>query len=69
MKLMILAFSTNFCPINVDMSGTASVFEKTPQKCTIFGNFYQLLFTKSVNVARFACNVECEFLGDFQTVC
>ena len=29
--------------------------------------FNELLGTHNVNVARFACNVECDFLSDFQT--
>ena len=36
---------------------------------TIFGIFYALLSTQKVNVARFARNVECDFWGDFQTLC
>ena len=41
---------------------------KNSKKWTIFGIFNQLLSTKNVNVARFARNVECDFLGDFQTL-
>ena len=35
---------------------------------TIFGILKQLLSTQNVNIARFARNVECDFLGDFQTL-
>ena len=31
--------------------------------------FNELLSTQNVQVARFASNVECDFLGDFQTMC
>ena len=40
------------------------IFQNSP-KLTIFGIFNELL---NVNVARFARNVECDFLGDFQTL-
>ena len=43
------------------------VFKKSP-KLTIFGIFNELLSTQNVNVARFARNIECDFLGDFQTL-
>ena len=33
------------------------------------GTFNKLLSTQNVNVARFARYVECDFLGDFQTLC
>ena len=33
-----------------------------------FGIFYELLSTQNVNVARFARNVECDCLADFQTL-
>ena len=33
-----------------------------------FGIFIELLSTQNVNVARFARNIECDFLGDFQTL-
>ena len=32
-------------------------------KLTIFGIFNALLFTQYVNVARYACNVECDFFS------
>ena len=38
-------------------------------KLTIFGIFNELFSTQNVNVAHFARNVECDFLGDFQTLC
>ena len=44
------------------------VFKNSP-KLTIFGIFNELLSTQNVNVARFARNVECDFFGDFQTLC
>ena len=34
-----------------------------------FWHFNELLSTQNVNVARFARNVEYDFLGDFQTLC
>ena len=37
-------------------------------KLTIFGIFNELLATQNVNVARFARNVECDFLGYFQAL-
>ena len=43
------------------------VFKNSP-KLTILGIFHELLSTHDVNVARFARNVECDFLGDFQTL-
>ena len=66
----ILAFSTNFCPIKVYLSGNtvrpqASGFQKLA-KIDPFGIFNELLSTQNVNVARFARNVECDFFGDFQ---
>ena len=33
------------------------------------GIFDKFLSTQNVNIARFARNVECDFLGDFQTLC
>ena len=65
-----LALSTNFCPIKSELSGNtvwpqASGFQKLA-KLTIFN---ELLSTQNVNVARFARNVEWDFLGDFQTLC
>ena len=44
------------------------VFKNSP-KLTLFGIFNELLSTQNVNVARFARNVECDFFGDFQTLC
>ena len=41
------------------------VSKKSP-KWAIFGIFDELLSTQYVNVARFARNVEQDFLGDFQ---
>ena len=33
---------------------------------TIFAILNELLSTQNVNVARFACNVEGDYLGDFK---
>ena len=46
-------------------------FEKSPKspKSAFLGIFNELLATQNVNVARFARNVECDFLSDFQTLC
>ena len=44
------------------------IFKNSP-KLAILGIFNELLSTQNVNVARFARNVECDFLGDFQTLC
>ena len=65
--------SNNFCPIQNDLSGNTvcpkgSVFQKLA-KWTIFGIFDSLLSTLNVNVARFARNIECDILSDFQTLC
>ena len=62
LNFWILAFSTNFCPIKIDLYGStvwqqASVFQKLA-KLSIFGIFNELLSTQNVNVARFARNVE-----------
>ena len=44
LNISILAFSTNLCPIKLDLSGN------------------------TVNIARFARNVKCDFFCDFQTL-
>ena len=36
---------------------------------TFIGILNELLSIQNVNVARFTRNVECDFLGDFQTLC
>ena len=59
---------TIFSPIKSDLSGNTvrpkkSGFQKVA-KLTIFGIFNALLSTQYVNVARYARNVECDFLGD-----
>ena len=41
---------------------------KNSQILIIFGIFKEFLSTQNVNVARFARNVECDFLADFQTL-
>ena len=69
MNYSILAFSTIFRPIKVDMSGNtvwpqASGFQKIA-KIDHSWNF-QWFF---VNVARSANNVQWDFLCDFQTPC
>ena len=43
-------------------------FKKSPN-CLIFGIFDELLPTQNENVARFACNIKCDLLVDFQTLC
>ena len=70
---IILAFSTNFCPIKSDMSGNtvwpkALVFKCSP-KSTIIGIFNTLLSAQNVNVAGFARNVKWDFCSDFHTPC
>ena len=69
----ILVFSNNFCLIKNALSGNTAAakfrLSKKSPKLTIFGNFNELLSTQNVNVARFARNVECDFFGDFQTLC
>ena len=42
-------------------------FKNSP-KLTFFGIFCELLSTQNVNVARFARNVEWDFICDFQTL-
>ena len=42
---------------------------KNSPKFSIFGIFNEFLSTQNVNVARFARNVEWDFLCDFQTLC
>ena len=49
-------------------NGNIQVFKNSP-KLTIFGISNQHLSTQNVNVARFARNFECNFLGDFQPPC
>ena len=61
----ILEFSTNFCSIKTDLSGytVASFrFSKTPHNWRFFGILIQLLSIQNVNVARYARNVERDFL-------
>ena len=64
LSFCILAFSVNFCPLEFPCL-VALVFKNSP-KLTILGIFNQLLSTQ--NLARFACNVECDFFCDFQTL-
>ena len=61
LDFLILAFSTNFCSIESDLSGNtvwpqALGFQNSPKQ-SIFGTFNKLLSTQNVNVARFARNV------------
>ena len=64
----------NFQPIFVLLKLTCVVtlfdrklqFFKNSPKSTIFGIFNELLSTRNVNVARFARNVECDFLAIFK---
>ena len=72
LNFLILAFFTTFVLLRLTYLVTLfgrkfQVFKKSP-KLTIFGIFNQFLSTQNVNVARFARNVECDFLGDFQTL-
>ena len=56
-EFSILAFSTNFCPINIDLSGNTV----WPQA---------LRFWKLAKLSIFAApNVEWDFFSDFQTPC
>ena len=73
LSFLILAFSINFCPIKSDLSGNtawpqASGFQKTRQNGTFLAFFNERLSTQNVIVARFARNVEKDFLCDFQTL-
>ena len=45
----------------------ASGFQKLA-KLKIFDSYNLVLSIQNVNAARFARNVECDFLGDFQTL-
>ena len=62
----------NFCPFKSDLSGNTVCLQasgcQNSQKMDLFGTFNELLSTQIVNVARFARNVECYFLDDFQTL-
>ena len=72
LNFWIFAFSTNFCPIKTDLSGShvwpqAQVFKNSPN-WTIFGIFNEFSSTQNnVNVTRFASNVECDFFCELQT--
>ena len=72
----ILAFSTNFCPFKIDLSGNTvwpktSWFEKMQN--WPFWAFWAFLTCfcplKTQNLARFARNHEWDFFYDFQTLC
>ena len=63
--ILILAFSTNICPIKSDLSGNtvwpqASGSQKLAN-LDHFGIFNYFLSTQNVNVARLARNVEWDF--------
>ena len=65
LSFSILAFSTNFCPTKIDLSGNtvwpqASRFQKHA-KLTIFDLFNLLLSIHNINVARFFRNVVWDF--------
>ena len=72
MNFRILAFSAIF--VLIKFSCLVTLFDhkfqiyKDSSKWTIFGIFNQLLSTQNVNVARYARNVEWDFLSDFQTM-
>ena len=51
-----------FCKGTVVENHQKSRIIKKPPKSTIFGIFNELLSIQSVNVARFARNIECDFL-------
>ena len=57
-NFLILAFSSNFCPIKTDLSGNnvdrkLQIFKNSP-KWTIFGIFNLFLSIQNVSIARFA---------------
>ena len=71
--IWILAFSTDFRTIKIDLSGNTvwpqlQIFKNLP-KLAIFGIFSKLLSTQNVNIARFARIVKWDFFCDFQTLC
>ena len=73
LNFWILAFSSNFWPIKIDLSGNsvwpqAIGFQKLA-KLDHFRHFLNVLSTQNVNVARSARNVEWDFSNDFQTPC
>ena len=62
LNFQILAFSTKFCTIKINLSGNTV----WPQpKWTIIGIFYDFVSTQNVNAACF----EWDFFFDFQTPC
>ena len=72
-NFLILAFSSNFCPIKTDLSGNnvdrkLQIFKNSP-KWTIFGIFNLFLSIQNVSIARFARIVKWDFFCDFQTAC
>ena len=67
LNLSKFAFSSNYCPITIDLSGN-TVWPQASGFPTQHSPKWTILAPQNVNVARFARNVECDFLGDFQTL-
>ena len=73
-NLALILFILDFPSIFVQLKVTCclvTLFDCKYQvfkKWTIFGIFNQLLSTLNLKVARFARNLECDFLGDLQTL-
>ena len=73
-SISILAFSTNFCPFKIDLSGNtvwpqALDFQKFAKMHHFWPFFNEVLSIQNVGIARFARNVEWDFFCDFQTLC
>ena len=59
------------CPIKSNLSGNTvwlQTSDSIARHLTVFGIFNKLLSSQIVNVARFARNVEWDFLSNFQTM-
>ena len=68
-KCFILAFFINFFTIKIDLSGSTVWPQASDiQNCLFLAFFTKRLSTQNVNVARFARNIEWDFLYDFQTM-
>ena len=66
--LIFQLFLTIFCPIKSDLSGNiVSPQALGFQKLAKIDDFWHFWLTQNVNISRFAPNVECDFLGNFQT--
>ena len=63
-----LSFPPIYVQLKCLLDRKLQVFKNSP-KLSIFGLFKWILFTQSVNLARFARNVEWDFFYDFQTQC